>query len=203
MTFVWELEADKRVSLFFKKAGDGPGVGEGSPGSTDLFSTAPSSPDRTTYPGISISTSPGGPTFIVPGPRTEDTGTGAGRVQMPQPVLFTPSINNASSIFEATTSESDDDNNLDLLVYEGYDSPPPANERLAELRNERRYRLLLEHEFHRSRQSFFVPVILFIFRSDGICISDSTTVDTDSRCRRGCWISVETYWTVHFLVQLV
>jgi abelson tyrosine-protein kinase 1 len=80
---------------------------------------------------------------------------------MPQPVLFTPSINNASSIFETATSESDDDNNLDLLVYEGYDSPPPANERLAELRNERRYRLLLDHEFHRSRESLSYQLFIY------------------------------------------
>jgi hypothetical protein len=102
--------------------------------------------------GVSISSTAAGASFFV---RTEDIGTGVGRVQMPQPVVYSPSVANASSIFETTTSESDDDTNVEMLAeYEGYDSPPPANERLADLRNERRYRLILEHEFHRSCMCF-------------------------------------------------
>ncbi|KAJ3745993.1 hypothetical protein DFH05DRAFT_1394532 [Lentinula detonsa] len=34
--------------------------------------------------------------------------------------------------------------------YGGYDSPPPVNDLIAEARNERRYRLLLVHDFHPS-----------------------------------------------------
>jgi abelson tyrosine-protein kinase 1 len=36
------------------------------------------------------------------------------------------------------------------LEHSGYDSPPPTNERIAEMRNERRYRMLLSHDFHPS-----------------------------------------------------
>jgi hypothetical protein len=36
------------------------------------------------------------------------------------------------------------------VEYDGYDSPPPANDLIAEARNERRYRLLLAHDFHPS-----------------------------------------------------
>jgi hypothetical protein len=35
---------------------------------------------------------------------------------------------------------------------EGYESPIPVDDRVAELRNERRYRLLLAHDFHPSRK---------------------------------------------------
>lgn len=37
-----------------------------------------------------------------------------------------------------------------MADYDGYDSPPPVNELIAEARNERRYRLLLVHDFHPS-----------------------------------------------------
>ncbi|KAL4243264.1 Serine/threonine-protein kinase [Abortiporus biennis] len=36
------------------------------------------------------------------------------------------------------------------LEYSGYESPPPADERVAAARDERRYRMLLQHEFHPS-----------------------------------------------------
>lgn len=34
----------------------------------------------------------------------------------------------------------------------GFESPPPLDEMLAEIKNERRYRWLLQHEFHPSRE---------------------------------------------------
>ncbi|KAF8890966.1 hypothetical protein BD779DRAFT_1515523 [Infundibulicybe gibba] len=79
----------------------------------------------------------------------EDT-VATSRIHMPEPVLYTPSLpsSRASSIFTHTPSTQSEENIN--LVYEGYDSPPPADERIAELRNERRYRLLLAHEFHPS-----------------------------------------------------
>jgi hypothetical protein len=75
-----------------------------------------------------------------------------GDVHMVHPIMFTPSLNasRTSSIF-TSAPESASDNGFPHLDYAGYDSPPPANERLAELRNERRYRMLLVHEFHPSR----------------------------------------------------
>lgn len=42
-------------------------------------------------------------------------------------------------------------------------SPPPSNDVLAEARNERRYRLLLEHQFHPSRKFRSMIFIFFHF----------------------------------------
>ena len=79
-----------------------------------------------------------------------------GEVHMLQPVMFTPSLNSSrvSSIFTTAPDSPSSEHGLVPLDYAGYDSPPPANERLAGLRNERRYRLLLSHEFHPSRACF-------------------------------------------------
>ncbi|KAJ7091133.1 hypothetical protein C8R44DRAFT_412775 [Mycena epipterygia] len=75
------------------------------------------------------------------------------RTHMTEEVLFTPSNRNssflASSIPQLNPSE-EDLNHLLLGNRDGNESPPPVDERMAELRNERRYRLLLSHEFHPS-----------------------------------------------------
>ncbi|KAF9462806.1 hypothetical protein BDZ94DRAFT_1260375 [Collybia nuda] len=73
------------------------------------------------------------------------------QIRMPVPVFYTPSAasSRASSLFTHTPSTQSEEN-LNLVNYEGYDSPPPADERLAEIRNERRYRMLLSHQFHPS-----------------------------------------------------
>ncbi|KAJ7772628.1 hypothetical protein DFH07DRAFT_167310 [Mycena maculata] len=75
------------------------------------------------------------------------------RTHMTEEVIFTPSSRNSSlatsSIPQLNPSE-EDLNHLLLGNRDGAESPPPANERMAQLRNERRYRLLLNHEFHPS-----------------------------------------------------
>lgn len=119
------------------------------------YTTAPVDILSSTPPtnGPTISSSPGGRAHIIPSRRTEDCGTGVGQVQSPQPVLYTPTHNNASSIFTSSEDNSEEGTqDQDGLDWEGYDSPPPLNERLAELRNERRYRLVLSHEYHPSRK---------------------------------------------------
>ncbi|KAF9069993.1 hypothetical protein BDP27DRAFT_1362916 [Rhodocollybia butyracea] len=93
---------------------------------------------------------------------------GPGRLQMPETVIYTPSRPSSSptsSIFTSTPSESQSDEGYaegyegkgrtsagdrKAIEYDGYDSPPPENDLIAEARNERRYRLLLAHEFHPS-----------------------------------------------------
>ena len=52
----------------------------------------------------------------------------------------------------AETTSSDSLFDLSEINREGRHSPPPSNDILAEARNERRYRLLLEHQFHPSRK---------------------------------------------------
>ncbi|THH30137.1 hypothetical protein EUX98_g4033 [Antrodiella citrinella] len=57
----------------------------------------------------------------------------------------------ASSIFmSSATDTSQSDYEFLREDLSGYESPPPADERIAEIRNERRYRMLLQHEFHPS-----------------------------------------------------
>ncbi|KIY53195.1 kinase-like protein [Fistulina hepatica ATCC 64428] len=70
-----------------------------------------------------------------------------------EPVLYTSSSRPESSIFTETETSGEDSSlhaGVVAMDYEGYDSPPPLDERLAELRDERRYRILLSHEFHPS-----------------------------------------------------
>ncbi|EGO28920.1 hypothetical protein SERLADRAFT_413601 [Serpula lacrymans var. lacrymans S7.9] len=107
----------------------------------------------------------------------EDVETSA--MDMPQPVIYTPSpsapaslsSSRSSSLFTSSPHASMEDLHVGIdamgrrlsgmtlggavgagVDYAGYDSPPPLDERLAESRNERRYRLLAKstHEFHHS-----------------------------------------------------
>jgi hypothetical protein len=102
------------------------------------------------------------------------SGPAAARLSIPEPVVYTPSAppstvgstgagggdSCASSIFDSSQSSEDDDRLLGMWEHEGYDSPPPADERIAEIRNERRYRMLLGHEFHPSCVSLFSLLFL-------------------------------------------
>ncbi|KAJ7134082.1 hypothetical protein C8R43DRAFT_1073047 [Mycena crocata] len=54
-----------------------------------------------------------------------------------------------------TEQSADEDSPLRHIDNEGYESPVPQNERIAETRNERRYRLLLSHDFH---PSLYLPL---------------------------------------------
>jgi hypothetical protein len=54
--------------------------------------------------------------------------------------------------YAETTASSDSLFDLSEINREGRHSPPPSNDIQAEARNERRYRLLLEHQFHPSRK---------------------------------------------------
>ncbi|KAJ7747345.1 hypothetical protein B0H16DRAFT_1675699 [Mycena metata] len=75
------------------------------------------------------------------------------RTHMTEEVLFTPS-NRTSSLLPSAIPQfnpsEEDLNHLLLGNRDGNESPPPADDRMAQLRNERRYRLLLSHEFHPS-----------------------------------------------------
>ncbi|KAF7315430.1 Protein kinase domain-containing protein [Mycena indigotica] len=74
------------------------------------------------------------------------------RTHMTQ-VVFTPS-KRPSTLHPTSATQpnpSDEDlSNLLLINRDGNASPPPVDERRAKFRNERRYRLLLSHEFHPS-----------------------------------------------------
>ncbi|RDB18261.1 Dual specificity protein kinase splA [Hypsizygus marmoreus] len=87
----------------------------------------------------------------------EDAVTSTSRIRMPEPVLYTPS-SRASSLFTHTpSSHSLTDGELQDMAmivphpaFEGYESAPPVDDRIAMMRDERRYRLLLSHQFHPS-----------------------------------------------------
>ena len=121
-------------------------------------------------------------------PPTHHPYVGAGEVQTAHQVYFIPSLtpSRASSIFvqdsvvgrsgvsgrhesRGDSSEYDIDAvrlggvgsgiGIGWGEFHGYDSPMPMNERSAELRNERRYRMLLTHEFHPSCEFSWLMVI--------------------------------------------
>jgi abelson tyrosine-protein kinase 1 len=119
--------------------------------------TSPQSSDAASFrTARDLSQSPTFPSLLS---HREETVT-TSRVQKPEPVTYTPSetSSDTSSIFTSTPSSSGDEARNALLEYDGYDSPPPANETIAEQRNERRYRLLLQHEFHPSRECYMVLI---------------------------------------------
>jgi abelson tyrosine-protein kinase 1 len=79
---------------------------------------------------------------------------------MTEEVLFTPSNRNSSFVASSLpllNASEEDRNHLLLGNRDGNDSPPPLDDRMAQLRNERRYRLLLSHEFHPSCACFDGP----------------------------------------------
>ncbi|KDQ23602.1 hypothetical protein PLEOSDRAFT_1078986 [Pleurotus ostreatus PC15] len=74
---------------------------------------------------------------------------------MPEPTLYntvssTRTLSRDSSDFEGVSPSTTSDENIDVWHYSGYDTPPPIDERLKQMRNERRYRMLLTHDFHPS-----------------------------------------------------
>lgn len=115
--------------------------------------TSPLSSDTASFrTAREVSSSPPVPSLLA---YREDT-VATTRLHMPEPVLYTPSgpaSSRASSLFTSPPSSQSDENLNTLHDYPGYDSPPPVDERIANTRNERRYRLLLTHEFHPSRMS--------------------------------------------------
>jgi abelson tyrosine-protein kinase 1 len=58
--------------------------------------------------------------------------------------------------FSSIIASTPDTQSEYIHIYDrpGYESPVPLDEVLADIRNERRYRLLLQHEFHPSRELF-------------------------------------------------
>ncbi|KAF4568598.1 hypothetical protein EYR40_009997 [Pleurotus pulmonarius] len=80
---------------------------------------------------------------------------GSGPMAMPEPTLYntvssTRTLSRDPSDDEGTSPSTTSDENLAVWHYSGYDTPPPIDERLKQMRNERRYRMLLTHDFHPS-----------------------------------------------------
>lgn len=71
-------------------------------------------------------------------------------VKMPEPVTFTSNRNFGPSGRREEDSDNADD--FDLLDLDDVQSLLPTDERLLDIKNEQRYRLLLTHHFHPSRR---------------------------------------------------
>lgn len=99
--------------------------------------------------------SPGQSSCSRDGPHSECT-VSTEDMKTPEPVVYTPIASSYSSlIIPASRSEE----HLNVIDYDGYDSPPPLNEEVANTWNERRYRFLLTHEYHPSRRSILTVVL--------------------------------------------
>ncbi|KAH9924941.1 hypothetical protein B0H21DRAFT_886279 [Amylocystis lapponica] len=73
-------------------------------------------------------------------------------IPLPSPTGSDPFLASPRTRSRASSLATPDSLSADgvLLDFPGYESPVPQDEQRAELRNERRYRMLLQHEFHPS-----------------------------------------------------
>ncbi|KAF7965529.1 hypothetical protein HWV62_43062, partial [Athelia sp. TMB] len=113
------------------------------PGTTTVVKNFPliGSPATDTTFETAMEGGPGTPSRA--GSQASEEGT-----REPMPVIYTPS--RASSMFESAASTSSASTVEIFPRHDGYDSPPPLDDRLKSMRDERRYRMLLQHEFHPS-----------------------------------------------------
>ena len=67
-------------------------------------------------------------------------------------VTYVPAPSEASSRTSSVFLHHDpEEEAVTVFHIDGYESPPPLDERMAQIKNERRYRLLLTHDYHPSR----------------------------------------------------
>ena len=74
-----------------------------------------------------------------------------GQNDVSQPVIYTPAESQISSRTSSVLLQHVEDEPIRVIHLDGYESPPPIDERIAQTKNERRYRLLLTHDYHPSR----------------------------------------------------
>ena len=86
----------------------------------------------------------------IPSPHSEST-VSTEDVKMPEMVTYTPAPSSRSSSFVMPSASSSEEHH-NVVDYDECDSPP-LDQGVANTWNERRYRLLLTHEYHPSRRS--------------------------------------------------
>jgi len=71
-----------------------------------------------------------------------------------EPVIYTPGPSQISSRRSSAILHPPhpDEERMTIVDLDGYESPPPIDERTGQIKNERRYRLLLTHDYHPSRE---------------------------------------------------
>jgi hypothetical protein len=94
------------------------------------------------------------PEFQDAGSPHQESTVATATIKMPEPVIYTPGTSSRSSSVFVPSGRSSGEHGVYIISDDGYDSPPPVDERIAEIKNERRYRLLLTHAFHSSRKLF-------------------------------------------------
>ena len=115
-----------------------------------MIASSPTSPEGLSSPSDQYHSANGSPLS----PLSETCLPEPGDVHALKSVVVTPPLNaSRSPSIVISVLESASDEGITYRDPERYDSPPPTNERLAELRNERRYRMLLTHDFHPSCKS--------------------------------------------------
>ena len=107
-------------------------------------------------------------------------------------VLGRPMQNSKDEESDSEDAETTDstDSLFDLTEMNRADrhSPLPSNDVLAEARNERRYRLLLEHQFHPSRK-FTPQMILLTIKFGNIpALSYFAALEPSLRTAWRCWL---------------
>ena len=88
----------------------------------------------------------------ISGPPHSESTVSTEDIKKPELVIYTPAHSSRLSSFAIPTSSSSEEY-PNVIDYDEYDSPPPLDERIANIWNERRYRLLLMHDYHPSRRS--------------------------------------------------
>ena len=117
-----------------------------------------------------------------------------------QPLMPSPEWSRRSSLGMSDTDDSHSESGM-MLDPPGYQSPPPLDERLAEFRNERRYRMLLQHEFHPSRTRTILsnPLLILIH----IPRSITTALDANPDPSRICGLPLKARRRICGAVQCV
>jgi len=132
----------------------------------------------------------------------------------PEPVLYTSSSSSSSRSTTIGSAEGTvmqevnaalDHLDLDIKGLEeeqpiGYKSPPPPDERASMMRDERRYRLHLDHHFHPSRK--LLHNSSSIHDIDSLSCSHASIVGSIPRRARRRRISLKTFWFLRHAFQL-
>jgi hypothetical protein len=106
---------------------------------------------KTPEPVIYTYLSPRRSSLIIPPSQSEEP-ISSKDMKTSEPVTYPyVSPHHSSRIILSSQSEQP----INVVDYDGYDSSPSidSDERIANIRNERRYRLLLTHDYHPSRMS--------------------------------------------------
>ena len=74
-------------------------------------------------------------------------------VKKPELVIYTPAPSSRASSFVIPSTSSEEEHH-NLIDYDS--SPPPLDEKVVNTWNERRYHLLLMHDYHPSRRSYSI-----------------------------------------------